>query len=259
MNSALPIVVFLVQAMLYSYIGFRLGEKTFKDKEDAGAWRAFRVWWFGMALNTLINALAILTLAMNISYLPLFIFYSLSSTLAAAAALWGLFSYLMYIFTGGSRSSKWIGGFYIFFALFLLVSIYTFNPIGVSMGEWAVSVQYQNTPTGLFALVYGVLLILLMSLPPILASFGMFSLYFRVQERSARYRALLVPSGIFGLFGLTYLIPLILLLVGLNTNELPWWPITIRVLGIASLLLIYFAYFPPRFVQKRLQVKTVLG
>lgn len=259
MNSAMPVVVFLVQAMLYTYIGARLGEKSFKDKQDAGAWRAFRVWWFGMALNTAINALAILTLAINVTYLPLFILYSLSSTMAAAAALWGLFSYLMYIFTGGSRSSRWIGAFYIGFAIFLLVSIFSFQPIGVSMGEWAVSVQYQNPPTGAFALIYGVALILLMSLPPILASFGMFSLYFRVKERSARYRAMLVPAGIFGLFGLTYLIPLILLLAGLNTNQLTWWPVTIRLIGIASLLLIYFAYFPPSFIQQRLSVKTVLG
>lgn len=259
MNYTLPVLVFLVQAALYSFIGLRLGEKRYGDSADAGAWRAFRVWWFGMALNTLINALAVLSLAANVSYMPLFILYSLSSTMAAAAALWGLFSYLMYIFTGGSRSSKWIGGFYIAFALFLLGSIFTFQPSGVSMGAWAATVEYSNPPSGSFAVIYGVLLILLMSLPPILASFGMFSLYFRVRERSARYRAMLVPAGIFGLFGLTYLIPLILLLAGLNTNQLAWWPLTIRLIGIASLLLIYLAYFPPAWLRTRLKVQTVLG
>lgn len=259
MNHTLPMVIFLVQSALYSFIGLRLGEKTFADEKDTRAWRAFRVWWFGMAANTLTNAISILTLSAGFDYLPLFVAYSLASTLAAAAALWGLLTYLVYIFTGGERGSRWIAGFYIVFAFLVLVSIFSFAPSGVGMGAWSVSLQYHNPPTGSFGVVYGVAFVLLLSLPPVLAGLGMFSLYFRVTERSAKYRALLVPLGIFGLFGLSYLIPLILLLFGLNVNQLPWWPLTIRMIGIISLVLVYFAYFPPDFLQRQLKVKSVLG
>lgn len=64
---------------------------------------------------------------------------------------------------------------------------------------------------GFFGLVYGVLLILLLSVPPILASFGM--LDFKATERSAKFRALLVPLSFFCLFGMASFIPLRIWLV----------------------------------------------
>ncbi len=257
MNIA-PLIIFFANSILYFFIGHSLGKKSFENDEDARAWRAFRVWWFGMAANTGINGLSVLLLSLGVDYVPLFVVFSLAATLSAAPALWGLLTYLMYIFRGSHRASRWVAGFYIAFGLFLLVSIYVFHPIGVSLGSWEANIQYQNAPEGIFGLVYGVLLILLLSLPPILASFGMFSLYFKVTERSAKFRTLLVPLGFFCLFGVAYFIPLILILVGINLNATSWWPLTIRILGIAALVLIYFAYFPPAFLRDRLQVKSVL-
>lgn len=257
MNIA-PLVIFFANSILYFFIGHSLGKKTFDNADDGRAWRAFRVWWFGMAANTAINGLSVLFVSLGVDYLPLFVLFSLTATLSAAPALWGLLTYLMYIFRGSHRASRWVAGFYIAFGLFLLISIYIFRPIGVSLGTWEAIIQYQNAPQGLFGLVYGVLLIVLLSLPPILASFGMFSLYFKVTERSAKFRALLVPLGFFCLFGVAYFIPLLLILVGINLNATSWWPLTVRTLGIAALALIYIAYFPPPFVQRRLGVKTVL-
>lgn len=252
------LIVFFANSILYFFIGHSLGKKSFENQEDSRAWRAFRVWWFGMAANTATNGLFVLLLSLGVDYLPLFVILNLAATLSAAPALWGLLTYLMYIFRGNHRASRWVAGFYIAFGLFLLISIYVFRPIGASLGTWDPAIQYQNVPEGIFGLVYGVLLIVLLSLPPILASFGMFSLYFKVTERSAKFRALLVPLGFFCLFGVAYFIPLILILVGINLNATSWWPPTIRILGILALILIYVAYFPPPFVQRWLKVKTLL-
>jgi hypothetical protein len=68
-----------------------------------------------------------------------------------------------------------------------------------------------------------------------------------------------VSLGIFLIFGLAYIVPLILFPFGIRTGEISWWPYAIRVIGLLALSIIYFAYFPPEFIQKRLKVTTVLG
>jgi hypothetical protein len=256
-NITTPIVIYLLSGALYAFIGMNLSRKTFADASDAAAWRAFRIWWYAMAANTAINAVAILVLAAGVTSLPLFVGFSVTATLAASYALWGLLTYLIYVYTG--NKARWLTYFYIAFALFLFYSIYSFQPSGVAMGAWQTSIQYANAPTGAFAFAYAVFFLLLIALPPVIGSIGMFTLYFRVQERSAKYRALLVPLGIFALFGLAYLVPLALYPFGLRTGDLPWWPLTIRIVGLAALVVIYWAYFPPSFIQKRFKVSTVLG
>lgn len=257
MNHLVPLGIFVLQALLYSFIGLRLGQKSFPDHEDQRAWNAFRTWWVGMGTNSAINALSVLAFSLGIDYLPLFLVFSITATLAAAAALWGLLTYLLYVYTGKNRS-RLVGSFYIAFALFLFASIYLFSPIGVNMGDFQVAIQYNTPPQGVPALIYAVAFILLLGLPPVIASIGMFMLFRRIKENSAKYRAGLVSLGIFMLFGLSYIVPLLLFPFGLRTGELAWWPITIRIIGIAALALIYFAYFPPAVVRQRLQVKTVL-
>lgn len=258
MNPSIPVVVLLLSSALYFFIGFRLGEKTYSNPSDAFAWRSFRYWWFGMSANTLLNATAILVLTAGVTALPLFIGFSIASTLAASAALWGLLTYLLYVYTGKNRS-RLVAAFYIAFALFLFYSIYSFQPAGVAMGNWEVALQYTNTPQGVPALLYVVSILLLLSLPPVIASIGMFLLFLRIKERSSRYRAALVSLGIFLLFGLAYIVPLILFPFGIRTGEIAWWPYVIRVIGLLALAIIYFAYFPPQFIQERLKVTTVLG
>jgi hypothetical protein len=256
-NILPAITIYLISGGLYAFIGFSLGRKTFSDAADAGAWRAFRYWWFGMAVNTVLNAVAILTLAAGVTALPLFVFFSVTSTLAASLALWGLLTYLLYVYTG--NRARWLSYFYIAFALFLFYSIYSFQPTGVTMGAWQTSIQYAHAPTGAFGFAYAVFFLLLIALPPVIGSIGMFTLYFRIKERSAKYRALLVPLGIFALFGLAYLVPLALFPFGVRTGDLAWWPYTIRIVGVVALVIIYWAYFPPSFIQDRFKVRTVLG
>jgi hypothetical protein len=175
----------------------------------------------------------------------------------AAAALWGLLSYLIYVFRGSIRASFWLAIFYGLFALMIAYSFFAFQPTGVHMGDWEIAVDYAAVPTGAFALTYVISLLLLISLPPVLAAIGFFALAFRIKERSPKYRALVVPTGIMILFGLPYLVPLALYPFGVRFETVEWWPLTIRLIGIFALLLIYWGYFPPTVVQKRLRVSAV--
>lgn len=260
MNNIVPALsIFLLSSALYAFIGYSLGKKSFADAADAKAWRAFRVWWFAMAIDNLVNAARVSLFAAGFTSVTLHVTLNLVNTLFAAAALWGLLTYLLYVFTGRARVSTWVGIFYIAFAAFLFYSVYVFHPIGVTLGDWETAITYQNPPAGIMGLAYVIFFLLLIALPPVLASIGMFTLYFRVKERSSKYRALVVPLGIFGLFGLAYLVPLVLFPFGVRTGDLAWWPFTIRIVGLLALLVIYWAYFPPTFIQKSLRVSPVTG
>lgn len=218
MSNSLPLVFLFCCKALYAFIGLRLGNKIFANAKDANAWRAFRAWWFGMALNNAFNTLEVLTLSLGYTAMPLFIFYSLVSTLAAAAALWGLLTYLMYIYTGGDRTSKWIAAFYIAFAIFVLVSIYLFSPNSVSMGDWPPLCSTKTHPQACLGLstASSCCCSACRQCWPV----SVCSACSSVHERSARYRALLMPLGLFALFGMAYLIPLVLLLLfGININQ----------------------------------------
>jgi hypothetical protein len=256
-NLIPALFISFASAVLYLFIGWRLGEKTFRQEDDAKAWRAFRVWWFGMALTTGLQGLGSLLFAAGLTSLALHIPLVLIRSLTAAAALWGLLTYLIYIFTGRRGAALWLGIFYSAFALLLIYSIYALQPGAITFSGWGTELTYQNVPSQAFGLIFAIALLLLISLPPVIAAIGFFTLFFRVKERSSKYRALLVPIGIFMLFGLSYLVPLALYPFGVRLNEISWWPLTIRLISLVGLALIYWAYFPPTLIQKRLRVSPV--
>lgn len=102
----------------------------------------------------------------------------------------------MYIFKGSHRFSGWIAGFYIAFGIGLLASIWPVAPHRRQHGHLGSFDPIPNEPQGVFGLLFGIALIVLMSLPPIVASIGMFSLYFRITEPSAKFRFPACAAGL---------------------------------------------------------------
>lgn len=249
------LVIHALTAALFLLIGLRIRSKQYSDASDQQAWRAFILWWFGMAANSGLMALSMLLSTIGLSSLYLFVALSLLGTFAAGFALWGLLSYLLYVYTGNWGPARWVAGFYIAFGLYLVYTVFAFVPLRASLSTWQVLIEYQHTPGPL----YPVGLLLLFGLPPILASAAFLRLFFSVKEPSTRYRAVVITLGTFLFFGVPYIMPIILYLFGIITTQLPWWPLTFRLVGIFALLLIYFAYFPPAFVRKQLGVVAVTG
>jgi hypothetical protein len=209
-----------------------------------------------MALRTATTGLSLLLLAAGISNVPVHLVIDLVGAFGAAAALWGLLSYLIYVYTGKPRASLWLGVFYALFFIGIAVAIFSYQPIGVRMEDWNTAFTYQTAPGVVFALS----LLVLIAFPPIIAAIGFFRLFFRVKERSQKYRAFMVPLGILTLFGVPYILPLISFFVfKFPITQQAWWPVSIRLIGILALIVIYWAYFPPNFLQKRFGVTAVTG
>lgn len=246
------IFIHLATSLIYAFIGLRLRHRALTP-QDQPAWRAFLTWWFGMAINAALMGLAMLLSLAGVSALALHVALSLLGTLAAGFALWGLISYLLYVFRGNWRHSRWVAGFYIAFGLYLVYTVIAFVPTRATLTTWQVLIEYQRTPGPL----YPVGLLLLFGMPPILASLAFLRLFFSLKQRSARYRAVLITLGIFLCFGVPFIMPIILYLFGILTPQLAWWPLTYRLVGVLGLLLIYLAYVPPAAIQKALGVSAV--
>lgn len=249
----IAILIHLATSALFGFIGARLRPKQHSHTVDQKAWRAFLLWWFCMALNSALSGLSMLLMLWGVTSLPLLLALNLLGTLAAGVALWGLLSYLLYVFRGNWDHSRWVATFYILFGLYLCFTVIANKPTHATLQPWSVLINYEQ-PLGPLAPVG---LLLLFAMPPILAGLAFFRLAFSVTDRSARYRAVLITIGILLHFGVPYIAPIILYLFGILTPQLPWWALTYRLVGIFALLLIYFAYFPPPFVRKALRVSPL--
>ncbi len=256
-NTPIALVLFAVSAVLYAFIGWRLSQKTYADPDSARAWTGFRTWWYGMAANNVVTFFAILLFVAGVTNLSLHVAFKILNIVLPSLALWGLLSYLVYVFTGSQRARTVLTVFYVAFAVALVFGIIALQPISVRQEAWSIELNNAVVATDLgtgAAIAIFLSFILSIALPPVIAAIGFFMLFFRVKERSQKYRSIMVPAGIMILFGLSILVPLLLIPFGIQIAQVSWWPVTIRVLGVLALIMIYWAYYPPAFIQRSLQV-----
>jgi hypothetical protein len=173
--------------------------------------------------------------------LPLFVTATYINTLAICIALWGLLYYLIYLFTGNSRSRVPLAIFYIIYYFMLVYYITTSVPSDITVGRWNTTLTYRAQQTGPFF----VILIALLLLPQIIGGLAYFTLYFRVAEATQKYRVLLVSWSII----VWFLSPLVALAGGLVEQD--GWQFASRFIGLAAALAILMAYLPPRWLKQR--------
>lgn len=244
---ALAITLAALSASLFIYVAVRLGTRKLESAEDQRAWQAFRIWWFALAASTLIGAGGTLLAVMDVTSVFIHQGLNLLNLLAISLALWGLLYYLTYVFTGRPGLGRPIAFFYtLFFAVLLAFVVYQ-NPIGVELGDWRASIVYENE----VAAGYTISLLLALILPPLLSSIAMFTLVFRVSDRSQKYRTAVVSLCIALWFGTT----LVASFAGLNEN--PAWPLASRLIALAAAIFVLWAYFPPTFIRNRLMVQGI--
>jgi hypothetical protein len=231
----------VITAGIYSYVGWRLSKRVISSSEARLAWRSFTVWWHGLAATTLINGFLRLFGALGLTSLPLFVTAAYINILISCLALWGLFYYLIYLFTGNRRSLVPSALFYMIYYILLVYYITASIPGNVNVGRWETSLVYRAPPTG--PLVVIVLAMLL--LPQIIGGLAYFSLYFRVAEVTQKYRVLLVSLSII----VWFLSPLLALAGDLSQQD--WWQFVSRLIGLAAAATILMAYLPPRWLKQR--------
>lgn len=228
-------------AVIYAYVGWRLGKRVITSSEGQLAWGAFTIWWYGLAVTTLIGGFQNLLGAIGITNLSLFVTATYVNIFPACIALWGLLYYLLYLFTGNRRSFLPLTLFYIIYYILLVYYTTASIPEGVEVGRWSTTLIYRTPLTGPFFVILAVLLLF----PQIIGSIAYFTIYFRVTDATQRYRILLVSGSI-----LVWLLsPYVALAGGIAQND--WWHLASRFIGLAASLTVLMAYLPPYWLKQR--------
>jgi hypothetical protein len=237
----LSAVFALIAAGIYTYIGWRLSKRVISSSESRVAWQSFTVWWYGLAATTLINGLLNLLGAFGLINLAVFVTANYVTLQLSCLALWGLFYYLIFIFTG---NSQWLTPLAILYTICYILLVYfvtASNPVNVTLEPWNTRLAYEVPLMGPFL----VILIILLFVSQILGGFAYFTLYFRVPDVTQKYRILLVSWSII----IWFLSPFVGVATGLEEQD--WWQLASRFIGLAAALTILMAYLPPRWLKQR--------
>lgn len=230
----------LATGALYGYVGWRLSRRQVEGPSRL-ALGLFTTWWASLAVISVAGALVRLGVAAGAVSFPLYLTYVYLSLLLLCLALWGLLYYLVYLLTGSRRSFAAITVFYAALFVSYVYLVTAARPQGVTVEGSRIVVDYARE------LAPGVTLFFLATLlgPQLVASIGYFRLFFKVDDRTARYRIGLVSSTIFTWF--------LSSAVGAATEATTsdWWLLASSLIALAASLLILAAYLPPRWVRDR--------
>ena len=234
-------------AGVYFYVGNRLARRRMASPETRLAWALFVVWWYGLAATTLVGGVLNLLGALAVTDLALFVTFTYVNLLTICVGLYGLLYYLLYLFTGNQRLLTPLTLFYIGYYIFLVYYITYRNPIGLQIGRWSAALQYERSQAGPFF----ALALMLLVFPQIIGSLAYFSLFFRVQDPTRKYRTALVSWSIIIWFG----VALAASAFGLAQQD--WWQMVSRLIGLGAALAILLAYEPVRWIKQRLGVVSI--
>ncbi len=237
----------LIIGGIYYYIGRALSQRRVASPDARLAWLLFIVWWYGLAGTTLAGGVLSLLGGFGVTDLQLFTTFTHVNLLAICAALYGLMYYLFYLFTGNRRLLTPLTVFYIAYYVLLVYYIQSRVPVGVTVGRWSATLQYQQPLAGpLFTIV-----LLLLVFPQIVGSLAYFTLYFRVREATQKYRILLVSWSII----IWFLSAFLASISGLAQQD--GWQIVSRLIGLGASLAILIAYQPLGWIKRRFGVTSI--
>jgi hypothetical protein len=152
----------------------------------------------------------------------------------------GLLYYSLFLVTGRERLLFPILGYYLVLFVALRWRIEDARRLGVVTGDWFVGFEYASPLQGP---VYTAL-VALVALPLLVAIVAYATLYFRVDDRAAKYRILLTTLGLF-VWILTEALAYTSGFASTTAGE-----VTRRLVALASTVIVLFAYRPPRLAQR---------
>ena len=241
----LDAVLALATAGLFAYVGAVVRRRPTSSADAQGALRAFATWWWGLATLTALGALRNLLAAGGVLDVGLHRGMTYLTLVPLAAALWGLVAYLVYVQTGSTRWRVPILVLHAAIGAYFVLLIAWLHPIGVAVGDWRVTMEYEQTLGG--PLLAGTLIALLG--PTLVSAALYFALFFRVRDPVARYRIGMVAGAILVWFGSSALA------TTLGWGEWYWWPLVSRAISMGGALVVLLAYRPPRAVRASLEAR----
>ncbi len=239
----------LVVAALYTVVGYRLQGRAV-SREARTAQNLFIAWWYAIAASSTLTAVTLT--AYTAGNLPKWLYQvnSQMGLLALTVALWGLLSYLVYLYTGSRRAHLWIGGFYVLFYVLLQAAVAYFGPPDqISDNGWTLTTLYEdeNGELGVaIQLSRAWIIVILVALvgPQFGAAVAYARLYKRAQDATQRYRIAMISGSIIVWFGTS-------LVAGSLGVEGITWQVVSRVLSLLAASAILMAYYPPAFLRRR--------
>lgn len=236
----------LATAAIYAYVGVVTWRRRVGGEAQLAS-DLFATWWFALAATTAAGVATRMLGWAGVTDLALYLAVSQVTLLGLCIALWGLLYYLLYLFSGNRKLIVPVSLFYIGFYAWLVYLTASRAPTGVNVEEWKVTLTYATSVSSGVTATF----ILLLILPPLLGAIAYARLFFRVEDRTQRYRIGLVSFTIVAWFGTT--LAVYFLQIGPSFG----WQVASRLIGLAAAYLIYAAYRPPGWVRARWGVRSI--
>lgn len=221
-------------------IGVALLRRPRVEGDAQRAATAFAVWWVALGVDNLLNTATFLLGALGMAAPWLVATLTFLAVGAICVMLWGLVTYLLYLYTGLRGVFRGVTMFYAGCYVLMTALIARLGPNGVTVGEWTGAVAYANEPPP----VAGLLVAVFFLLPPILGALAYLGLAFRVRDAYRRFRVILVGGSLF-----VWLTTSIVLSAPGDSLTGQIVGRTVAATAIAGLVL---AYFTPRALRRRL-------
>lgn len=247
---ALSTVFAVGTAVLYLYIGFVLRHRQV-SQEARMARDLFGAWWVLLGVTGLLGVVQIVLYTADMLPVWLYMTFSQLALFLVFVALWALQCYLVYLYRGSRRAFVPLAWFYL--ALYVLV-------IGLLHWQQATHPYQFITDNGWtlrpeprldLGRGVGIVAILVLVGPQLVAAIAYARLYSRARDRTQRYRIALLTGAIIGWFGTS------VVATAADASEGVAWQFTSRLIGLLAGLIILAAYKPPAFLKRRLGVRSL--
>lgn len=228
---ALSAAATFVGAVLFIRVGALLRARSFDAEHDQRAMRAFALWWAGIGASTLfLSAMLVAGLAPSPSA-GLVAGLRIGSMAALSAALAGLLSHLVYVYTGRDRSVAISLAYSALFAALTGLILWS-RPASVDVTGWTVEAVGARPAHPLVIPV----VILAYLLPPMVAGGLYLGLLRRAEDATQRRRILVVGVGVLVWTGASLLA---------RASDAALWQLLTRVaIGMVFAVLVARVYAP---------------
>lgn len=222
-------------ALLFAYVGAANFRRDPRDAPARWAVRQFGLWWLGLAGLTLQVAASTLLVAFGATDVRLHVALMAAGYVPLCVGLWGLLSYLVYIYAGTHRWQPLLATYHAALCAGLLLLLARTRPAGVAAHGWGIRTEYAHPLTGapLLAVVLAILG------PVILGAVAYGGLYRKAKGPAQRRRILTVSAALVLWFGLSAA-------AGAQVFQVDWWPLAARALALGGAMLLLRAFAPPR-------------
>lgn len=231
--------VSLVVGASFAAVGWAIGRRESGPTSHV-ALLSFAAWWAALAIYLVIQGgLTLLAAGSLVDDVALGTWYAASRWVTIPVlclGVWGLTSYLLFLYTGDRRVFAWVGGFYALVSVMFFAAHFSADgPVEVQ--AWLVTVDDTGS---LYRLVY-----LFVGLPPVGAAIAYLGLLRHVETRSQRYRIVLVAGSILAYVGSG-------LVARMAAGDLAIF-VTLVLFGALAAAAGLLAYYPPPGLRRWLE------